>query len=70
MFVPHRISSNNHFGLHEFKIDFEDRQAFDLLIANSRWVKPLKLVFEDSSAKIYCKTNYDKATIERLFFNE
>lgn len=70
MFDPHRISSNNHFGLHEYIIGFEDRAAFDNLITNSRWVKPLKIVFSENDARIYCKTNYDKATIERLFFNE
>lgn len=70
MFIPHRLSSNNHFGLHEFKIEFNNKDEFDDMISSSRWVKPLKVTFLENCAIIYCKTNYDKATIERLFFDE
>lgn len=62
------INTNNYFGQHEFHLDSDLDAALDE-ISKARWFKKLRLVKEENKLIVFCFTNYDKATMERLFGN-
>lgn len=63
------VNSNNYFGQHEFHIENDDLMTIKQLIDRTKWFKTPKIVLDESKLVIFCFTNYDKATVERLFEN-
>ena len=61
------VNTNNYFGQHEFHITGIDINAAKIIIGNAKWFKKPKVVFEETTLVIFCFTNYDKATVERIF---
>jgi hypothetical protein len=61
------VNTNNYFGHHEFHLTNHTMENVDQIIKNTRWFKPLRIRQNTDTIIIFCFTNYDKASIERLF---
>lgn len=63
------VNTNNYFGQHEFIITNSDLAADAEKIQSARWFKKPKVEVRSDRIVVFCFTNYDKATMERLFGN-
>lgn len=63
------VNTNNYFGQHEFHITECDMDFCISQIESAKWFKKPKITTSENLITVFCFTNYDKATIERLFGN-
>ncbi len=63
------VNTNNYFGQHEFHLQDENLDEAVDKIDKARWFKKIKLTRNEHELIVHCFTNYDKATMERLFGN-